>query len=293
MKCQEFRENLPTFISEQLDDSLRLQCETHITSCVECLDLWLNNFSNQYHLETESGEELVNSILQSTNSDTCTDAKDLLVDYVDETLSPINNEMLSLHLKNCASCNSTAVMLRQLKIDLPQLSLRNPPADLLENILKQTLPWPQRLIRKISTSHFDFSNLLYRPRFSFEASFLGTVFWLAVFGLPNNNSTFALSEIYRFSPDAIPTISAEVSISNFQQSLRVDEFQLPPLVVSRIDTLKNFSAQLIETGVNKTRQGSDELWQTLIKVLPQNFSEAQLMSNQKQLYSLFKEIRHE
>ena len=59
MKCQEFQDNLRAFFSEQLDDTLRLQCETHITSCVECLDLWLNNFSNQYQLETESGEELI------------------------------------------------------------------------------------------------------------------------------------------------------------------------------------------------------------------------------------------
>ena len=189
-------------------------------------------------------------------------------------MSPTNNEILSLHLKNCASCNNTAVTLRQLKTDLPQLCFKKPPADLLENILKQTLPWPKRLIRKISTSHFNFSNLLYRPRFSFEASFLGTVLWLAVFGLPNNNSALAISERYRFNPDAITTISAEESISSFQQSLGIDVLQLPPLVVSRIDTLRNFSAQLIETGVNKTRQGSDELWQTLTKVLPQNFSEA-------------------
>jgi hypothetical protein len=270
MNCKEFRGNLSAFSSEQLDNASRVECETHITTCAECLDLWLSNCPSEFRLANNPDKELVNSILQATNSNTCSEAGDLLVDYIDKALDLSTSEILSGHLANCSSCNKTAMALRQLKYDLPHIALREPPADLLEAVLRQTLPWPTRLIRKISTANFNFSNLIYRPRFSLEASFLGTILWLAVFGLPNNISIWAETEQYRFDPDSIPTIQVEESISFIGQNLEIDVSQLQPLIVNQIDALGNFSARYLDSGITRTRQSSNEFWQTLTRVLPLN-----------------------
>jgi len=270
MNCKKFQARLPAFTSRQLSTESRLQCETHITDCVECLDLWLSKCSNEFSLEPKSNEELVSAILQSTNSKTCNEAEDLLVDYIDETLELASSKILSIHLANCTSCKKTALTLLQLREDLPQIGLREPPADLLETVLGRTLPWPKRVIRKISKVNFDFSNLIVRPRFSMEASFLGTILWLALFGLPNNISAWAATEQYSFNPDFLSMTQVEDSISTFQENLETNLSRLQPLVMVRFSTLGNFSAQLIEKGITNTRQRSNKLWQSFTEVLSQN-----------------------
>ena len=273
MNCKKFQDRLPAFTSRQLSTESRLQCETHITDCVECLDLWLSHCSNEFSLEPKNNEELVSAILQSTNSKTCNEAEDLLVDYIDETLELASSEILSIHLANCTSCKKTALTLLQLREDLPQIGLREPPADLLETVLGQTLPWPKRVIRKISKADFGFSNLIVRPRFSMEASFLGTILWLALFGLPNNISAWAATEQYSFNPDFLSMTQVEDSISTFQENLETNVSRLQPLVVVRFSTLGNFSAQLIEKGITNTRQRSNKLWQSFAEVLPLNLTD--------------------
>lgn len=274
MNCTEFRDNILAFSNRQLEEELRLKCEEHITSCVSCLDLWLSNRTDQFTLESHAGEKLSKSILQTTNANTCEKAEDLLVDFVDEKLSLLDTGLVSAHLENCTTCNQTAMTLMQLKDDLPQLSHQKPPDDLLENILRQTLPWPKLLARKFSLIRLSFSNVIMRPRFSLEASFLSTFLWLALFGIPSNASTWAIAEPSNFEFDVIPTTEVGESLSNLQENLGTDVLDFQPIITRGIKSLGSFSNQLIVNGINKTKIEGNELWQSLTEALPRTLSDS-------------------
>jgi hypothetical protein len=185
MNCAEFWENLESYREGLMTPEERHVVEKHLNSCAACRNL-LQTASDLLDLQLHPiPPDLTRSILERTSGPACGRAREHLCDFVDGVLDARYAKILSLHLENCADCSALAAVLADLKECLPQMGEIEPGPSFTVRVLGETsLKPPESHVNPWAPIQKWWQLLIQRPRFSWEAAYLGTVFLVCVLGNP-------------------------------------------------------------------------------------------------------------
>ncbi|MEQ8954299.1 MAG: hypothetical protein RL120_09215, partial [Gammaproteobacteria bacterium] len=124
-------------------------------------------------------------------------------------------------------------------MNLQGLGQASPPKTVLAGVLEQTID------KATASGHGSkfFSSLLRRPRFSLEASFIGTLVWVSTFGLPQE---------FGFANRAEAAISGSVRIAEVLEvaegNINRGWTRLSPLLHATVSGVADMGAKSVEWG---------------------------------------------
>jgi len=277
MRCNEFRKLLKAFLAEELSEKDRQPCETHLTSCEACLDVWLSQqqeAQNQNQavgrLSESASHALTASIMQNTELDPCQASENLLCDLVDESLDLERKQLLTLHLESCRDCKKLAATLEALSGELALLAEVEPAPELFGNILQRTIPGPDRVPERQSAAkrwfvrfpQINFQRLMQRPRFSLEASFSTTLLWIALFGAPTGLFSAAAAE----QLVGVDLVQLQQRLTDAQHNLDEGFSNIPTVYfgvyTKSMDALSNLGSSIFYSGLDTIQQGGNQALET-------------------------------
>lgn len=264
MRCDDFQNRLSAYLAEELSQEDWQRCEEHLSTCEDCLALWLQRIETDRDSETNrsaslpdsAAHSLTENILKRTELNPCRASEEILCDFVDGGLGHKQRSLLLMHLQSCDQCAQTDAALSLLAQDLPLLASVEPPAKFAARILRKTLPWPTRLRRSVRLSGFDLQSLIQRPRFSLEAAFTFTLLWMTVFGVPTGITISAEAE------QLVNIDTSEVQQRLVTAQTRINEGmnRIPELFAGGMDSLQDVSKQVFENGIDLSRQRGSDAW---------------------------------
>jgi len=158
--------------------------EAHVHDCEECRGLLAITRGDLGSLPEDGGRELTRSIIERTSGPTCPRVEFFLCDLVDGELDAENSHLVALHLDHCPACRTIADNLVTLRAVLPDMAEIEPDGSFTPEVVEATSRWrpfrPGLRTRLLA----GWSRLVQRPRFSFEAAYVGTLVLVLAFGNP-------------------------------------------------------------------------------------------------------------
>lgn len=255
MQCPEFKRQLPVLLAEALTTLERDAAEAHLEECAACRQLFARFSQEQPGFVIPDAGALTRRILQAIGPDPCATSENLLGDLIDGVLDAEQARYLNLHLTDCARCTQLHTVLAGMAANLSLLAEREPPAGMLESILRQTRFQPEPARQpSVWAQCADFClQLLKRPRFPLEASFAATVLWVSAFGIPAPVSATAFAE----------PLPVRHTLELAQDRLGTGFERLTPAFENRIDTLNTYRTEVLERGVDTAQQTGSQVWDQL------------------------------
>jgi anti-sigma factor RsiW len=186
MDCKAFEQMIDRLLGEEITPRERQAAEQHMQLCRRCRELFEIASGNLDIQLGEKREELTGAILQMTSGSSCSRAEALLCDFVDGVLETGQEELLQLHIANCAGCASLAATVRELALDLSGLAEIEPDSDFVSDVLAVTID-RQSLWERISESINSWWRIqVKRPRFAVELAYSGAMILLLIFAVPGS-----------------------------------------------------------------------------------------------------------
>lgn len=186
MDCGSFEDRLDEFEAEVLSSEEKEAAERHLRSCARCRNLLRIVRGDSEVRAPEWHDDLARSILARTSGPACRDAEQCLCEWIDGTLGADGQEIVSLHIKHCSDCGELAETLNELSEALPGMATLDPDVYFTADVLEATVGLRSR--SRGSHSPIDVSEwwhrLIRRPRFAWEAAYVGTLFVLLALGNP-------------------------------------------------------------------------------------------------------------
>lgn len=182
MDCRTCQESLTRYAEGGLSPDERQAVSEHVRECAECRELHELVCLDPATLAALAPPDLAASILSQTSGSACGRARDLLCEQVDGTLGGLDIELLRLHLDGCADCGALVTVLEYLPSDLAAMSTLEPDARLLPDVLAATVGRRSRF-REVGTRWVRvWAAALQRPRFAWEAGYVGAMTLWLLFG---------------------------------------------------------------------------------------------------------------
>lgn len=175
MDCRTFEEILAEYAGRSLRPAVQAQADQHLMKCEPCRRLLECAQGRQNLLSEREQEEMADTILLRTSGSPCHRAQALICDFVDNALDRDSADLVSKHLDHCAPCRSLTSNLRELREILPQLAEVRPDERLADTILAATIGRKPRKAPLTLRLRELWARLVRRPRFSFEAAYVGTL----------------------------------------------------------------------------------------------------------------------
>jgi anti-sigma factor RsiW len=184
MNCDLFARVLADFQEGRLRWDERTAAEAHLAECDSCRRLLAIAHGKLSLLPEEMSRELARSIIERTSGRACPRVTELLCSYIDGELGSEDSGLITAHLSGCTSCRALADELALMATDLPRMAEIYPDAEFTRSVLGATSEW--RPFRPSLRTRFLtwWNQLTQRPRFSFEAAYVGTLALVFVFGNP-------------------------------------------------------------------------------------------------------------
>ena len=184
MNCRQFERVLADFQEGSLRSDERTAAEAHLAECEACSRLLAIARGKLSLLPEEMSRELALSIMERTSGRACPHVMERLCSYVDGELNSEDSQLVHAHLDSCTACSALADALAVMARDLPQLAEIEPDGEFAQYVIKATSQW--RPFRPSYRTRFLtwWNQLVQRPRFSFEAAYVGTLALVFVFGNP-------------------------------------------------------------------------------------------------------------
>ncbi len=187
MDCLEFEDRLDDFHAGTLSYEQRTAAEIHIRECPECRALWDAVSGKGEALAPEAGDELALAILLRTSGSACEEAELLLCDLTGGNLGGADQEIVRLHLAHCTGCRALASTLTELAQLLPGMAALDPGPRFTADVLEATLRLhnaDQPVVRRRERALAWWNQLIRRPRFAWEAAYVGALIVLLALGNP-------------------------------------------------------------------------------------------------------------
>jgi anti-sigma factor RsiW len=184
MNCNGFGVILADFQGGTLSPGERAAAESHLRACDACRRLLAIACGNAGILSEEKSRALTRSIIERTSGSACPRVEEQLCSLVDDELDHENSQLVALHLDYCASCKAVADSLKIMREVLPEMAKMEPGRNFTREVVGATSGWrPFRpgLRTRLLTW---WNRLVQRPRFSYEAAYVGTLASVFVFGSP-------------------------------------------------------------------------------------------------------------
>lgn len=186
MDCRDFEDRLDVFEAGALPDGERQAAETHLHECDRCRALLRTIRGESRLLSPESEAALARSIIGRTTGPACGQAAWQLCGWVEGDLNQDDAHILSLHLDHCSECSRLAASLRELAAILPEMAQLEPGEAFTAEVLQATsgkrFPSGNTVIPRDLTEWWN--RLIRRPRFAWEAAYVGALLALLAFGNP-------------------------------------------------------------------------------------------------------------
>ena len=181
MNCASFERRLERYQEGTLPEAERREADQHLYHCPACRGL----FELLQMAETQAPGQLdvSQAVLSRTTGSTCRKCKNLLTELVDSSLDPIENELVLSHLDSCPACADLFRVMSEMSELLPQMRELTPDSSFVPDVLRSVRALQQRRSGLSGVLEF-FRGLWQRPRFSWEAAYLGALLVFALFGAP-------------------------------------------------------------------------------------------------------------
>lgn len=183
-RCQQFEVHLDAFIAGSLEAALQQALQVHAQQCARCAALLsvVHNTST----EVASSTDVLDRVLASTSGRACQQSQSLLCDFADGLLPRVEDHLLRGHLRDCRACTSLAHSLVLLSIDLSSLAECEPDADFVHDVVEATSATAVAAPGFLDRLAARCNGLLQRPRFAWEAAWVGTAIVLLLVGSPKS-----------------------------------------------------------------------------------------------------------
>jgi anti-sigma factor RsiW len=198
VNCRRFEERLDDFTDGRLSDiELRAAVE-HLESCARCRALVEALRDSLAALGPETlcevpgagDADLAAAILARTSGGACAGAQMRLADLVDGALPADDVRLVELHLEGCPRCAALRGALTWLAGLLPQMARLEPDVDLAPVVARRIAALgaarrrAPRWAESAATIGGAWRRLLLRPRFAWEAAYVGLLTLVFLCGTP-------------------------------------------------------------------------------------------------------------
>ena len=216
MDCVTFKEKLADFLEGNLTREAHEAAKRHLSFCTDCrreFDIVRGHINL---LPEEEQASLTHAILARTSGHACERAQQILCNYMDNKLGDEESHLVALHLEHCSNCKTIAGTLAELGEILPGMAELDPGSYFTDAVLQETSMLARPRAGRLKGLKEWWTGLVQRPRFAWEAAYVGTLIFVLLFGTPvmalrdfqsNRNSGFqsrmreAVTSISRIVPE--------------------------------------------------------------------------------------------
>ncbi|MFB3902246.1 MAG: zf-HC2 domain-containing protein [Acidobacteriota bacterium] len=180
MNCAAFERRLEQYQAGTLPEMERREAEVHLDHCNSCRGLFeaLQSGENQPDQQDLSG-----AVLSRTTGSACGRCRDLLGELLDGVSEDVESELVRSHLATCAPCSALFQTMSEMAEILPRMRETVPDSLFVPDVMRSTRAFGRD--HKGLSRILDFCRMLAeRPRFSWEAAYLGTLLVFGLFGTP-------------------------------------------------------------------------------------------------------------
>ena len=176
--CSKFEERLSDYVAGRLSSNDRIRFQLHLDCCRRCSQLE----ATVSGVGISHDNTLVDEVLRLTSGPACTELDELLSGYARETLEPGERDLVKGHLDNCPGCSAIALTLGEIGELLPELAAADPGNGFAYRVLGATSmhgsrgSFRERVLEQLRMAFL-------RPRFSWEAAYLGCLILFGLFAL--------------------------------------------------------------------------------------------------------------
>jgi hypothetical protein len=184
MDCRSWEELLERHLDGTLTAAERQASETHLAACGRCRDLLTAAEASRRILAGEARADLTDAILERTSGPPCRRAEELLPDLVEGRLGATDAQLVRHHLRHCRACDRLAVTLTWLLPELAEMGELAPDAGFTADVMAATVGADLRTGGILDRLRAWWRGVSARPRFAFEAAYVGTLLLVLLFGTP-------------------------------------------------------------------------------------------------------------
>jgi hypothetical protein len=257
MDCRDFENCLDLLEAGLLPLEKQRHAVGHANSCLRCRRLLAFVRGEEVAPASDAHKEMTLAIMERTTGTVCAVAEERLCDYVDGHLDQDGGKILSLHLAHCSRCSSKAEVLRELQEILPSLAAIEPDDRFAEDVLQATVgggagyQWD----RARTALRAWWLRMLRRPRFAWEAAYVGTLLLLIALGNP----------AVLPAANEVPQALVQRSDRLFQETTRVIA-ERKSAARRSFDNLQSLGEDLLERAAAFQTRTTSELRQDLTSV---------------------------
>ena len=182
MSCDRFTERLDGLLAGTLPADERAWAAAHAAGCPRCGELYALLGEASARESVDVPGDLADAVLSRTSGPPCERARACLGDLLDDTLDPVDRQLVEAHLRHCDGCAALAAAAARLRDDLPALAELPPPPGLADAVLARTRG---RIARRPSAAgrwRDAVRGLFARPRIAWEAGCVAALLFWLMFG---------------------------------------------------------------------------------------------------------------
>ena len=183
MNCRNVEECLDAYVEKTLTGEQCRDLEKHVDSCAACRRL-LSAARGEVEFPADDGQKFAESVLERTSGSPCVRARELLCDHVDGLLGDADSELVRGHLDHCEACAALSTSLSELRNELPAMADIQPGPFFSAAVIRRLSVLGNRPTDRSTRIRRWCANLVRRPRFSWEAAYIGTLLLVLAFGNP-------------------------------------------------------------------------------------------------------------
>jgi anti-sigma factor RsiW len=183
-KCRDFEDRLGDILAGALSAADLRAAMEHRAECPRCRRLMDVARGKIDLLPFGSGQVLAREVLRNTSGPVCGRAREQICDFVDGELSGDDARLLEIHIESCRECAGLAQALKELHAELPRMAELDPGPVFTREVLAATTRRQSSSPGRLEALAAWWDAVIRRPRFAWEAAYLGTLLLALVIGNP-------------------------------------------------------------------------------------------------------------
>jgi len=210
MDCKNTDELIHRGRLDELSPAEQREFETHLEGCPRCSELV---HPDLFAAPLQPPQGLLSSILAETGGPACGRAGELLAERLDGELENLDNRLVDAHADDCVDCDALRSTFAHLAVDLPALQEMQPDTGFANDVFALTSRSPNlRASRSSERLQRLWQRLVQRPRFAWEAAYVGTMMLWLLMGLPLVGLPDTPPNVREYLPDLAGSRSAIQSL---------------------------------------------------------------------------------
>jgi hypothetical protein len=183
-ECRDFEDRLGDILAGALSAADLRPAMEHPAECPRCRRLMDVARGKLDLLPSGSGQVLAREVLRSTSGPACGRAREQICDFADGELSGDDARLLEIHIESCRECAGLSQVLKELHAELPRMAELDPGPIFTREVLAATTGKQSSSPGGLEVLAAWWNAVIRRPRFAWEAAYVGTLLLALVIGNP-------------------------------------------------------------------------------------------------------------